>query len=199
MRKLPAIQTTEQLYYENILRYDTVHLNRYRLALDYMNEKSTVLDYGCGAGYGSWLMSGEAGAVIGVDADPVAIEYAKEYYNRKRISYLNQNFPPEGQFDVITCFEVIEHVDDGDGLVRKFHELLKPNGVLICSVPNEAVLPHADSDNHFHKKHYLPQDFDNLLEKYFSIEHRLTQRGKSSGALVSGWVGMNLIAVARKV
>lgn len=199
MRNLPALQTTEQLYYANILRYDTVHLNRYRLAMQYMDENSKVLDYGCGAGYGSFVMSGEAGEVIAIDADRHAIAYAKDYYARKNITYLLMDWPPsDWQFDVITCFEVIEHVDEAEKLVAKFAELLKPGGILVCSVPNEAILPHADSSNHFHKRHYLPQDFDELIEKHFKIEKRCTQRGKAFGAIVDGWYGINLIAVCRK-
>lgn len=199
MRHLPAMQTTEQLYYLNILRYDTVHLNRYRLALEYLDETKRVLDYGCGTGYGSWLMSGEAGLVVGVDADATAIAYAMKWYARPTITHLLQDSPPNERFDVITCFEVIEHVDDAEGLVAKFYELLNHGGVLVSSVPNEALLPHADSTNHFHKKHYLPRDFDELLEKHFVIEKRMTQRSKAFGALIPGWIGMNLIAVARKV
>lgn len=200
MRNLPAIQTTEQLYYENILRYHPCHVNRYKLAMKYMNENSRVMDYGCGAGYGAFAMSGEAGEVFAVDADKVAINYAKEFYTRKNITYLNLDHPPsDWKFHVIVAFEVIEHVDDSAGLMAKFYELLHKDGVLVLSVPNEDVVHFATHNNHFHKQHFTSEQLDDLIiNAGFGVEARLMQHRKMIPEIKAGWGGFTNIAVCRK-
>lgn len=203
MRNLPAIQTTEQLYYENILRYHESHMNRYRFAMKYMNEKSRVLDYGCGSGYGSFVMSGEAGEVFAVDADKTAINYAKDFYARKSITHLLLDHPPsDWSFDVIVALEVVEHVDDADGLMAKFRSILKQNGVLIMSVPNEDMVPLADACEHnhkYHKQHFTNVQLDELIERSgLHCEGRFMQYKKFLPNIVAGWGGYTNIAVARK-
>lgn len=201
MKNLPKMQTTEQLFYENILRYDTVHLKRYVLALNYMDENTTVMDYGCGAGYGSFLMSGESKEVFAVDADKIALDYAKGYYFRKNITYLNLNHPPsDWMFDTITAFEVIEHVDEPLQLMQRFHELLNPDGVLILSVPNEREVPHKESTNHFHKQHFTANQLEKLiLDSGFKIEMKATQWKKAIPNIIPKyWGGFCNIAVCRK-
>lgn len=201
MKNLPAIQMTEQLYYENILRYDTVHLKRYVFALSYMDENTTVLDFGGGAGYGSFVMSGECKEVFLVDADLTALTYAKDHYFRKNITYLNMNRPPsDWMFDTITCFECVEHVDEPLELMKRFYSLLNPNGVLIMSVPNEREVPHAQSTNHFHKQHFTADQLEKLItDAGFTIELKATQWKKMIPAIIPKyWGGFCNIAVCRK-
>ena len=37
---------------------------------------------------------------------------------------------PEGEFDVIICHNVLEYIPDREEVIRKFHDLLKPDGIL---------------------------------------------------------------------
>jgi len=201
MRKLPAIQHTEQLFYENLLRYNTCHLPRYAFATKFMNEKSVVMDFGGGAGYGSFILAGEAGEVFLVERNKMALDYAKKFYYRDNITYLNLDRPPrDWTFDVIVAFEVVEHVKDADSLMRRFYELMNPGGTLVVSVPNESIVPHAASNNHFHERHYEPEELDRLVtEAGFKEPVMYTQLAKGRPEIVPGSFGFTLLMTAKKL
>lgn len=91
----------------------TLEAHRYYWIAEKVKNK-TVLDLGCGSGYGSYYLSQFADSVVGVDKDPEAIKWANKYFNRQNITFqvgdaLNLNFPPDA-FDVVVCVEVLEHV-----------------------------------------------------------------------------------------
>ena len=106
-----------------------------------------VLDAGCGSG----LMAAravEAGAaeVLGVDANPEAIEFARSTYAHPAVHFraglVDQlDFAP-GSFDRISFLEVIEHVGrpQGAAVLVAFHRFLAPGGRLVVSTPNRASL-----------------------------------------------------------
>ena len=54
---------------------------------------------------------------------------------------LNDSLPlPDGSFDVITAVEVIEHLENPRAVFRELQRLLRPNGLLILSTPNQESL-----------------------------------------------------------
>ncbi len=100
---------------------------------------ATHLDIGCGDG-GVMYTSKQCGArVWGVDYNSIAIKRAREKFgfttvaNMKLEQYLVD--PPRSAFDVITAFEVIEHVQDPISVMRSAHALLEPGGLFAFSVP----------------------------------------------------------------
>jgi SAM-dependent methyltransferase len=97
-----------------------------------------VLDAGCGIGYGAAILN-EAGArVVGVDASAEAIARARAGYPGPDYlvgDVLSLPFA-DASFDVITCLEVIEHVDDPQRLVRELARMLRRGGALFLSTPN---------------------------------------------------------------
>lgn len=108
-----------------------VHVARYAFAFRFC-ERRRVLDVGCGAGYGSFLLSWVAAQVIAVDRDPVAIELARASYRGPRYDVVDgtSGLP---HADVATCFEVLEHVDDPSALCR---QLLAAAPEVVLSYPN---------------------------------------------------------------
>ncbi len=107
------------------------------------------LDYGCGAGHFIvHAVRNGARRIIGVDAERAILSTARDYMAREGIagSYefiLSEHFPafvPEMKFDVILMKDVIEHVEDDDGLLRRAASALAPGGVLIVSTQNALSL-----------------------------------------------------------
>lgn len=78
--------------------------------------------------------------VTHTDFDKKVCEYAKRRFkNRFKVIYLgnsNRVLFTE-KYDIIFCNQVIEHVKDYLSLLRDFKELLKPNGLLILTTPNQ--------------------------------------------------------------
>lgn len=115
-----------------------MHAHRYSYASHNIPSHSTILDLGCGAGYGAWYLANYLpSTVVGMDIDPNAIGWAKSHFKSKNLSYVTEL--NDELFDSIICFEVLEH--DPEGIINTILKHLKPNGTLILSVPNS----HPDS------------------------------------------------------
>lgn len=71
---------------------------------------------------------------------------------------------PEGFFDVITLWHVLEHVHDLNGRIREISRVLKPDGVLIIAVPNS-----QSADSQAYKKFWAAWDLPRHLY-HFSRE-----------------------------
>jgi 2-polyprenyl-3-methyl-5-hydroxy-6-metoxy-1,4-benzoquinol methylase len=69
----------------------------------------------------------------------------------------------EGSFDLVTCFETVEHVHESAALLDNLNRALKPGAMLVISTPNEDVLPFKNFKNPYHVRHYTPREFEELL------------------------------------
>jgi len=132
-----------------------------------------VLDFGCGTGYGSSLLADVADQVLGVDIDTTALDWASQFHNKPNLKFqicsdFGRNLPAES-FDVITCFELIEHLNEE--AQREFMEnarsLLAPGGELIISTPNPVVTTNY-GENPYHLREMDEDEFRDLLGAYFS-------------------------------
>ena len=118
------------------------HKARYEFSLPVVKGRR-VLDVGSGEGYGAALLAEHAQEVVGVDYSPAAVEHATATYRLPNLSFRiaeATELPDELEnFDVVTCFEVIEHITDAAGLVRNLRRALRPGGVLVLSTPIRLV------------------------------------------------------------
>ena len=101
-----------------------------------------VLDVGCGAGYGTFLLSWVAREVDAIDRDPEAIAGARASYQGPRYAVADGTDDALPAADVATCFEVLEHVDDPTALCG---QLLGAAPEVLLSYPNPlAAGPHLN-------------------------------------------------------
>ena len=103
----------------------------------------TVLDVGCGAGLLCEPLARLGASVTGVDAAPENISAATAHaagsglaidYRAGELGTLGL-----GQFDLITCMEVIEHVADKPAFVAQLAAHLAPDGLMVLSTPNRTA------------------------------------------------------------
>ena len=115
------------------------HFARYSLARLY-SEQKRVLDVGCGAGYGTAHLAQSAAAVEAIDISPEAIGYARRHYPVANIAYLNASAAElpfrDASFELVTAFEVIEHLQDWPRLLSEAARVLAPEGLALISRPN---------------------------------------------------------------
>ncbi len=102
-----------------------------------------VLDVGCGAGLLCEPLARLGGHVTGVDAAPenIAVAQAHAAQSGLSIAYRAGELEQQklGQFDVVTCMEVIEHVADPAAFLTQLVARLKPDGLLLLSTPNRTL------------------------------------------------------------
>ncbi len=148
------------------------HLLRYLFAREAVAGKR-VLDLGSGEGYGAFLLAQDARQVIGIDLSPEAVAHAASKYAVANLffsvgSILAVPLDAGRAFDVITCFEVIEHVADPEAVVAECKRLLRPGGVLFVSTPNKKTYSDdPKATNPFHLKELYFHEFRDLLKRHF--------------------------------
>jgi 2-polyprenyl-3-methyl-5-hydroxy-6-metoxy-1,4-benzoquinol methylase len=138
---------------------DPDHVYRYEWASQFCRGKQ-VLDYGCGVGYGSYLLSDVAADVVGYDASKDALAWA-HYYAAKRPNLHFTSALPNGPFECITCFECIEHVADPEAVIDWLSE--NTNGCLFISTPEAR----DEKWSVFHTKEFREKEFSSLLRHRF--------------------------------
>jgi len=102
-------------------------------------EGRTALDVGCGAGLLTEPLARLGAKVTGLDATPELIEVAREHASAMglEVDYRAGDVQElEGEFDLVTCMEVVEHVADPATFVQALAKRLAPDGLLLLSTPN---------------------------------------------------------------
>lgn len=116
-----------------------------------------VLDVG--SGYGGMLISmAEQGAnVTGIEIDPERARLGRQRLHelKMEVSYIEgdvcspQTAASLGEFDVVICQDVLEHVLDPKSVIDSLCGLLKPRGVIYVQIPNRYGIDQLMSDHHY--------------------------------------------------
>jgi ubiquinone/menaquinone biosynthesis C-methylase UbiE len=176
-RVIPG-QVNDDLWAEHIARYAFAA----RLA-----DGARVLDIGCGTGYGTAELAQRAQSATGIDISADAIAYAREHY--PAASFLPASATaipfPAGSFDLITAFEVIEHLENWHELLIEARRLLHPNGTFLVSTPNKLYYAESrakEGPNPFHTHEFEFSEFRDALEAVFPKVALLLQNRLESQA-----------------
>ena len=102
-----------------------------------------VLDVGCGGGILAEAMAGAGATVSGIDLSEKALKVAKLHLFESGKSVDYQHVSAEdyaaqhaGEFDIVTCMEMLEHVPDPASVVAACSRLVKPGGWVFFSTLN---------------------------------------------------------------
>ncbi len=118
------------------------------LRLDYIDQRADikgkkVLDVGCGGGILAESMALRGAEVTGIDMGEAPLEVARLHmlesgaeleYRQITAEAIAEEMP--GQFDVVTCMEMLEHVPDPGSVIAACARLVKPGGQLFFSTIN---------------------------------------------------------------
>lgn len=136
-------------------------------------KNGNLLDIGAGTGAFANVMQQAGWHVTGLEPDEKARQIALQKFNITfQLPNTLYNLDNE-QYDAITLWHVLEHVHNLHGYMRKFYELLKPNGKLFIAVPNytsaDAVMYKkywAAYDVPRHLYHFSPNSMEYLAKQY---------------------------------
>ncbi len=118
------------------------------LRLDYIRQRvtlpgSTVVDIGCGGGILSESMARLGASVTGIDMaeGPLSVARLHQVESGTNVEYLQSTAEilaseHPGQFDVVTCLEMLEHVPSPSTVIAACTELVRPGGDIFFSTIN---------------------------------------------------------------
>lgn len=159
-RMIPEIHKGNLIYAE--------HLTRYQSALELV-KNNVVLDIASGSGYGTNLLASKAKFVFGVDISKEAVAYAKNNFSKKNTEFIlgdGESIPlDENSVDIVVTFETIEHIKDYKNFIKEINRVLKPNGLVVVSTPNDLAFVEG---NQFHFHEFQEQELVGLLKESFS-------------------------------
>jgi 2-polyprenyl-3-methyl-5-hydroxy-6-metoxy-1,4-benzoquinol methylase len=113
----------------HLLWRQRVLLRRYR------TERKRVLDYGCMDGVFTLRLQQLGAEAVGYDLSPAAIEQAEKFRGPALQPTFTTVPPGPGQFDLVYCNEVLEHVPDDSAFVGELTGFLAPGGMLVGTTP----------------------------------------------------------------
>ncbi len=165
------------------------HLVAYEFALP-LAAGGSVIDIGCGEGYGPALLAGEARSVLGVDIAPEVVSHARRTYPLANLTFeamdVNHLEVPDGSFDLAVSFQVVEHLVDVSGYFSEMVRVLADGGTAVVTTPNRLTIsPGSDKPiNPFHLREYTPDEYEEALSHHFSEVRVL-------GLFHAGWLALN--------
>lgn len=132
-------------------RYESsiAFLERFRVwtnLLDqYVNPIDRVLDLGCGSGIFSNYLAEIGCIVTGIDGSEAMIALCNQKKTVVNVRYIVQSLPLPNPMkyarqDVVIMSSLLEYMDDMGQMLQQVRDLLKPNGLLIVSIPNQLSL-----------------------------------------------------------
>ena len=99
-----------------------------------LSQRGRLLDFGCAAGYFLEEAQQHGWNISGVELSQDMARSAEHLLHVPIHASLETM--PDGNFDAITLWEVIEHLPDPIGTLRQLRDRLRPDGVLMLSTPN---------------------------------------------------------------
>ena len=142
------------------------HMIAYKEASKFIS--GTVLEIGCGEGYGISELVKFSEKYIGVDKFDTFI--SEEIKKNNDIVFHKMEIPPllnieANSIDFVVTFQVIEHIQDDHYFLKEIFRVLKPGGKLLLTTPNKLM---SLSRNPWHIREYTPFEMKDILSKYFA-------------------------------
>ena len=104
-----------------------------------------VLDLGCGGGIASEALARMGAKVDGIDPAKELIDIAKNHAVlsgldiKYQVSTLEAIVRKKKKYNLITAFEVIEHVDDVQSFIKSLNQCMLPRGIIVFSTINRTL------------------------------------------------------------
>lgn len=129
-------------YYENFEGSETERFYKHCLdVIGRIKRSGRLLDIGCGRGQFLKIARDFGWAVMGLEPGREHAEYASEKLGMETVNAaVDKAMFDEGYFDIITLWDIIEHLNNPKATLRRISHWLKPDGLLLIATPNHASL-----------------------------------------------------------
>jgi 2-polyprenyl-3-methyl-5-hydroxy-6-metoxy-1,4-benzoquinol methylase len=169
-------------------RHNIVKTSRRRLReIERLKSGGSLLDVGCAFGFFLEVARERGWQVSGVEMSEYAARYASREFGLDVINHDAESWTyPEREYDVITMWDLIEHLRDPAGTLRKLALALKEDGLLVLSTPDVESLPARLMKERWlgwqlrneHLHYFSPSTLERMLDSAGLEVFRRTRVGK---------------------
>ena len=156
-------------YWNNVWQNDKIQRNYaelFKIITDRIPVNAKVLDVGCGIGRLSRIIKKDCHAeVVGLDFSSWACDQLSKEGFETIVSSLPEIPVEDNTFDVALATEVLEHLDKPELTIGQMVRVVKPGGIIMCSVPNNALHPHEELE---HQQSFTEAKIRKILSSYSS-------------------------------
>jgi O-antigen/teichoic acid export membrane protein len=158
--------------------------DRQKWAYAWMPQSECVIDIGCSNSSLIESLPNKSKYTIGIDTDIDALKSISHQGSKLHlINAQAESLPLKTEFaDVVLLLDVLEHTRDDKMVISEAYRILKPNGLLIMSIPYKGLFSFLDPQNLSHRlktgkknlihRHYGEKDLRRLLFRLFKIEDK---------------------------
>lgn len=159
-----GFDVTDDVEAESFWVRSRVRLLRHEVLTLSARRSARILEIGCGTGTLLRSLAGEKGLeLLGSEAYLRGLRSAIHHSPGIEFIQLDATrIPFDSEFDIVGAFDVIEHIEDDEAVLRGIHRSLKPGGHLILTVPQHRFLWSRLDELVYHKRRYARRD---LLEQ----------------------------------
>jgi ubiquinone/menaquinone biosynthesis C-methylase UbiE len=124
-----------------------------------LSKKMKALEYGCGTGLLSFALQSELGEITMADTSRGMLDVLQGKIARAEVTNMHpvrldlaSDPLPAERYDLTYSLMVLHHIQDPKGILPRFHDLLKPNGILlVADLDQEDGSFHTDGSSDVHK------------------------------------------------
>lgn len=169
--------------YADYTRDEPLYLKTFARRMQFVDRwvhgTAKVLDIGCAAGFFLRTMRERGHDVFGLELSAAIAAVARQHLGEERVHIGTiEALPPDepgfapGSFDLVTLWDVVEHVPDPQSLLRAAARMLKPEGMLLLETQNVASRfarllgrrwQHFKHQEHLY--HFNPRTIGQLLDQ----------------------------------
>jgi len=129
-------------YDESEKQFEQIHQKTIENTIMYLKPTDIVLDYGCATGTKSLILARNVKKIHGIDISSKMIDIAKSKAFEQKIENIDflkailfDEKVKKESFDVILVFNILHTLKDGQKVMQRIAELLKPGGLIIMTTP----------------------------------------------------------------
>ena len=131
----------QQADYCQIRAEENVLLSHLKYFLGNKSQTPSLLDLGCGSGLITKNISDMGFKVKGIDFSPVAVQKAKNNGIEAVVANLDEGIAePDASWDIVLASDIIEHIFDPISVIKEAARVIKPNGHLLITIPNDVSI-----------------------------------------------------------
>ena len=141
------IQAKENFYRDGLQRdiperFRRTYVKRLQVIKQLLGGTGTLLDIGCGLGMFLRLAKAHGFIASGVEANNEAATRLRSDHGLSVENCLFESFSTNKKFDVVTMWDLLEHLADPVSAIRKAYSLLNPGGILVLETPARDSVAH---------------------------------------------------------